>query len=435
MAGWQLSARVPVLLGSGSASGTLAAVRNLGANGIEVAVLSNERLSAAAWSRWGSQSYSTPREIDSNGFLERLLAIGKDNPGQILLATSDQTAWLYAANAELLSKYFRLYQPPLEIVRSILDKEKFADAACKAGLAVLPSWCPRDDKELAALAPILPYPILIKPRTHVHRLRNDKGVVVRSADQLIRQYRLFLDREQYRVASNPVSPDANRPILQQFVNVRGEGVLSITGFLDRTRRHFVTRHAIKVFQRSRPAGVGICFESLPPDAVLSNAVRRLCDALGYFGIFEVEFLRLDGTWAAIDFNPRLYHQIGLDIRRGMPLPLLACLDAAGEDAALRNAVIKAQAEESKEMVFLDRFTLRAILLALAVTARISRQDYAFWRAWTNRNAARAVDAAVDPTDRIPGIIHALSEISLGLKAVPRFLRSTRRRSSSARVSA
>ena len=53
-----------------------------------------------------------------------------------------------------------------------------------------------------------------------------------------------------------------------------------------------------------------------------TAVRRLCRELGYFGIFEVEFLWFDGRWAAIDFNPRLFNQIGMDIRRGMPLPLL-----------------------------------------------------------------------------------------------------------------
>jgi D-aspartate ligase len=422
-----------VLLASGSASGTLAAVRNLGTNGVEVAVISSERLSAAAWSRWRSHSYSAPPETDSDRFLERLLAIGKADPGQTLLATSDQTAWLYAANADLLSKYFRLCQPSLETIGSILDKETFAAVASKAGLAVLPSWCPRDDKDLEALAPTLPYPILIKPRTHVHRLRNDKGVVVGSVDQLIRQYRLFLDREQYRAASNSISPHANRPILQQFVNVGAEGVLSITGFLDRTRQHFVTRQAIKVFQRSRPVGVGVCFESLPPNAALSNAVRRLCDALGYFGIFEVEFLRFNGTWAVIDFNPRLYNQVGLDIRRRMPLPLLACLDAIGDEAALRIAAAKAQAADANGPVFRDRFTLRAILLALAVTSRISPQDNAYWRAWANRNAASAVDAAADSTDRIPGIIHTLSEISLGLKAVPRFLRSTPRRLPSARA--
>ena len=249
-----------MLLASGSASGTLAAVRNLGANGVEVAVISSERLSAAAWSRWGPRSYSAPSETDSDRFLERLLAIGKADPGQILLATSDQTAWLYTASADLLSKYFRLYQPSLETVRSILDKETFAAVAFKAGLAVLPTWCPRDDKDLEALAPTLPYPIVIKPRTHVHRLRNDKGVVVRSSDQLIRQFRLFLDREQSRAAGNPISSDAKRPILQQFINVGEEGVLSITGFLDRTGQYFVTRHAIKVFQRTRPLGVGVCFE-------------------------------------------------------------------------------------------------------------------------------------------------------------------------------
>jgi D-aspartate ligase len=421
-----VSKRISVLLGSGSASGTLAAVRNLGANGVEVSVISSERLSAAAWSRWGSSSYSAPRETDSNQFLERLVAIGKDNPGQILLATSDQTAWLYAVNADLLSNYFHLYQPSLETIRSILDKKALADVALKAGLAVLPSWCPNNDRDLETLAPTLPYPILIKPRTHVHRIRNDKGVVVRSADQLTRQYGLFLDREQYRISSNAISPNANRPILQPFVNVGRDGVLSVTGFLDRTREHFVTRYATKVFQRSRPLGVGVCFESRSDNAVLSNAVRRLCDALGYFGIFEVEFLWFNGTWAVIDFNPRLYNQIGLDIRRGMPLPLLACLDAMGEDTALRDAVTKAQVEEAQGTVFRDRFTLRAILLALAATSRISRQDYAFWRAWTSRNAARAVDAAVDSSDRIPGVIHALSEISLGLKAIPRFLRSTPR---------
>jgi D-aspartate ligase len=426
-----VSKRISVLLGSGSASGTLAAVRNLGANGVEVAVISSERLSAAAWSRWGSRSYSAPPEVDGSRFLERLLAIGKANPGQILLATSDQTAWLYAANADLLSQYFRLYQPSLQTFRGILDKRALADLAFKAGLAVLPSWYPRDVRDLEALAPSLPYPILVKPRTHVHRIRNNKGVVVRSADQLISRYQLFLDREQYRAASDPISPDASRPILQPFVNVGREGVLSVTGFLDRTRQHFVTRHATKVFQRSRPLGVGVCFESRPDNPVLSNNVRRLCDAADYFGLFEVEFLWFNGTWTIIDFNPRFYNQLGLDIRRGMPLPLLACLDAAGEDEALRVAVTKALVEEPKGTVFRDRFTLRAMLLVLAATSRISRQDYAFWRAWTTKNAARAVDAAVDSTDRIPGIVHALSEISLGLKAIPRFLRSTPRRRRSA----
>ena len=71
----------------------------------------------------------------------------------------------------------------------------------------------------------------------------------------------------------------------------------------------------------------------------------------------------------IDFNPRLFSQIGLDIRRGAPLPLLAYLDAVGNTAALRDAVAMAQAEDecTENVAFYDRFTLGALLLAQTMT--------------------------------------------------------------------
>jgi predicted ATP-grasp superfamily ATP-dependent carboligase len=418
-----------VLLASASFGGTIAATRHLGAIGFDVRVLSSQRLAAAAWSRHTAGAYSAPPESESQRFLERLLAIGAADPGQILLPTSDETAWLYTQNAAELGRYFRAVQPSTAVLQKILDKKLFADAASRAGLAVLPSWDPRNIDDVEALAPTLPYPILIKPRTHVHRLRSDKGVVVYSALALINEYRRFVDRERVRSADDPLLRDANLPILQQFVRVGREGVHSVTGFIDQTGELFVTRGATKIFQRSQPVGVGVCFESLPPSPALSEAVRHLCRELGYFGIFEVEFLWFDGRWAAIDFNPRLFSQIGMDIRRGMPLPLLACLDAAGETTSLRDAVAKAQTESDEETVFCDRFTLRAILLAKTVTARISHKDRAYWHGWRKQHAAHAVDFAADGSDPMPGVIHALSELYLGIKSFPRFLRSMPRVSS------
>jgi D-aspartate ligase len=415
-----------VLLASASSGGTIAAARHLGANGFDVSIVSSHRLGAAAWSRYTTRAYSAPPESESQRFLERLLAIGASDPGRILLPTSDETAWLYALNAVELGRYFRAVQPSTAVLLKILDKKLFADTAINAGLAVLPTWDPRNIDEIAALAPTLPYPILIKPRTHVHRLRKDKGVVVYSARELINQYQRFVDREQARAACDHILRDANLPILQQFVRVGSEGVHSVTGFIDRTGELFVTRGATKVFQRSQPVGVGVCFESLPPAPALSDAVRRLCRELGYFGIFEVEFIWFDGRWAAIDFNPRLYNQVGIDIRRAMPLPLLACLDAAGETISLRDAVAKAQTENNEQTVLCDRFTLRAMLFAQTVTARITHKDLAYWRAWTKQHAAHAVDVAADDSDPMPGAIHALSEIYLGIKSLPQFLRSTPR---------
>jgi D-aspartate ligase len=419
-----------VILATAAAGGTIAAVRSLGASGVDVDVVSSERLGAAAWSRYAKRTFSAPPESDSQRFLERLLDIGKANPGRILLPTSDETAWIYAENAPLLESHFRLYHPPITSLRRILDKKLFSDAAISAGLSVLPSWDPSSLEELAELASKLPFPILIKPRTHVHRVRNDKGVVVDSPHELILQYRRFVDREQERAADTPLLPDARRPLLQKFVRVRGEGVLSITGFIDRTGELFVTRAAKKVFQRSQPVGVGVCFEAQPSPDGLPDLVRRLCRELDYFGLFEVEFVRSEGHWAVIDFNPRMFSQVGMDVRRGMPLPLLACLDAAGDSASLCREVAKAQAQDDEQAVFRDRFTLGAILLAQVLTARMSNQELAKWRGWMKQHADHAVDFAADRSDLVPGIVHAFSEVYLGLKSLPRFMRARPRTTSS-----
>jgi D-aspartate ligase len=427
-----LRKNISVLLASAAAGGTLATARDLGMRGFDVGVVSSHRFEAAAWSRYATRVYSAPPESKSQAFLERLLAIGVAHPGQILFPTSDETAWLYSTNAAMLERHFCLYQPSIECLRRILDKKLFSDAAVKAGIEVLPNWNPRTLDEVVALAPDLPYPILIKPRTHVHRLRNDKGIVVSSGSELIKEYERFLAREQAWAEVNPLLGEINLPVLQQFVRVGPEGVLSVTGFIDRTGELFVTRVATKVFQRFQPVGVGVCFEPRPADPALANVVRRLCRELDYFGIFEVEFLHFGGSWAAIDFNPRLYNQIGMDIRRGMPLPLLACLDAAGDTARLHEAVANAQAE-ARQTVFCDRFTLRAILLAQVLTGRISSRDRAYWHEWVKRNAANAVDFAADGSDPIPGVVHAFSEVYLGLKSLPRFLRSAPRISRSPRL--
>jgi hypothetical protein len=134
-------------------------------------------------------------------------------------------------------------------------------------------------------------------------------------------------------------------------------------------------------------------------------------------------LKFQEGWAPIDFNGRLFNQIGLDIRRGMPLPLFSYLDAAGESSALHEAVTQATRATDAPAVFADGFTLRSILFARALTGRISAKELNHWRGWIQRNAGQTVDAAVNGKDPAPGVVHALSEILLGVKAFPKFLRS------------
>src|SRR5258708_3167806 len=142
-----------VLLASASSGGTTAPARDLAATGFEVRVVSSHRFEAAAWSRHAARVYQAPPQSGSQRLLERLLEIGKADPGRILLPTSDETAWLYTDEATELGRYFRMFQPPIAVLLKVLDKELFTDAAISAGLAVLPNWNPRNIDDLAVLAP------------------------------------------------------------------------------------------------------------------------------------------------------------------------------------------------------------------------------------------------------------------------------------------
>src|SRR5262249_51194633 len=158
-------------------------------------------------------------ESENRRFLDKLLEIGESDPGQILLPSSDETTWLYARYSASLERHFRLCQPSISVIQRILDKNLLAQAAARAGIAFLPSWEPQTTNDLQALAPTLPYPIVIKPRTHVNRLRNNKGVVVRSPPELLKEYELFVARERIRDNESPLPSNPTWPILQRFVEV------------------------------------------------------------------------------------------------------------------------------------------------------------------------------------------------------------------------
>ncbi len=420
-----------VLLATAASGGAIAAARQLARTGVHVGVLASEPLSAASWSRCVSKVYRGPREKQGRRLLDRLVAIGAARPGQVLLPTSDETAWLYACNASTLGAYFRMHLPSTQTMQRLMDKHLLSQAALEAGLAVLPTWEIASYQELVGLAPALPYPILIKPRTQVHRVRNDKGAVAHNSADLLATYRKFLSQEQ-TTCQSPGLPGAGNPLLQHFVDLGSEGVHSLSGFIDESGELFVSRHARKILQRSQPAGVGICFESLPPNPELTAAARRLCRELGYFGIFEIEFIRFDERWAVIDFNPRLFNQVGMDAHRGMPLPLMAYLDAAGRRAELKALVAQSQeANHHAPAVFYDRFTLCALLAAKTLTGRASSGELSYWRRWMRQHAGHSVDFAFEPLDPMPGLIHALSEVLLGILAFRKFLRSTTRTRSAA----
>jgi hypothetical protein len=90
------------------------------------------------------------------------------------------------------------------------------------------------------------------------------------------------------------------------------------------------------YRRTWPVASGAASfsETMTPPAGLVERVEALMSGLGWEGIFEVELIhRADGSFAAIDVNPRVYGSLALATVAGAPLPVVWCEWLLGRNGA------------------------------------------------------------------------------------------------------
>lgn len=395
------SALDPVLLTSADYYGTLAAVRHLGARGVPVTLADPRRFLPASWSRFVSTRVRSPSSCQPDQMLGWLLDFGARHPGHVLLPTSDDMAWLLASQRERLGQVFRLYSPPAAAMAGLLDKRRLHEAAATAGLRTPQTWCPADEAAANALAPHLPYPILLKPRTQVYSRIASKGVRIDSPAALAPAWRAMVAATA-RMGSVPGHiPDTERPMLQAFHSGGDGQIYELSGFTDEGGQAFVVRAAMKVVQRPRRMGIGLCFEEAPLDGGLAERTARLCREVGFHGIFNVEFLVSGGDLFLIDFNPRMYNQMSFDQARGLPLPWLAYLAATGQRAELLAEVERARAWHGPPRVFCNWFGTAFLLNAQVLAGVIPAAERDRWRRWYREHRDLAVDPVADRADWLP----------------------------------
>ncbi|AGC44042.1 hypothetical protein MYSTI_02726 [Myxococcus stipitatus DSM 14675] len=414
--------RPPVLLFSASFYGTLAAARCFGRNGIDVAVADPGKLGPASWSRFVGRRVQCPPESQPEAFLAWLLDFGRSEPRRhVLYPTSDELAWLVSVHAEELSKYFHLYDPGVEAVYGLLNKRKLFEAGQQAGLTLPRTWFPESEADLEAISREARFPVLIKPTTQILYSTHRKGLPVAEPSQLVEEYRAFA-RDGYAPMLVDFDPAVARPMVQEFHPEAAQGIYSLSGFVDETGDVFEVRGAMKVLQRPRRLGVGVCFESAPVRQDLADGLKRLCQKLGYHGVFEVEFIQTKDSFLLIDFNPRYYGQMGFDIARGLPLPLMAYHAAVGDSDALGDVVAAARAWKGKGEVFCNRIALEMLLNLQRLSGALPADEARQWRRWLQSHRDVAVDPLIDSDDMMPSAVE-VAQIVYGSARHPRaFLR-------------
>lgn len=399
-----------MLIFMGNFYGTLAAVRCLGREGIPVTVADPKLLSPARWSRFATRSLPCPPVHDASAFLDWLIDFGKREPGHVLCPSNDDTAWLFARHREQLEPYFRLFQPDFPIIHRILNKQSLAAECQRAGVDICRSWFPQNEYDLDTVAREAQFPVLIKPLTQVLYARRDKGRQVNSRHELHRAYQDYSPDYGQHVLDH--DPSVGRPMVQEFENGAVNGIYNLSAFMDEQGEVSLFRAGVKVLQRPRRLGVGLCFEAAEVRADLTESVTRLCRQLGYYGVLEVEFIQKDGRYRLIDFNPRFYNQMAFDIERGLPLPLLYYWSALGrhdEVHRLRDSVLRLP--DSKG-VYTHRFALEIMLRAQRLSGALSPAEADAWSGWLRQNANHVTDAVLDVSDPLPTVFDVASSLYL-----------------------
>jgi D-aspartate ligase len=415
----------PVLLTTPTFNGTLAAVRCLGQRGIPVTIAGDTPFAPARWSRYATRSVSCPSPFEPERFMDWLVAFGKREPGHVLYPSCDDLAWLFAHHANELSPYFRLYQPPAATVLELLDKKSLSLRCAEVGVPNPRTLFPGNVEEARVLAEQVGFPLIMKPRTQILLRTRKKGHIVEDRNEFSERYSEFVaDNMPHRLA-RAVMPDVEHPMLQALVPDAAGATYSLSGFISRDRRHTVVRAAMKVLQRPRRVGVGVCFEDVQVDETALSGVMRLCEAVGYFGVFEAEFLPNQGTLELVDFNPRFYGQMGFEAARELDLPYLVWLGAVGESGKLAEAMSHAsQWESGRGYVYCDRFYLATLLFLQGLSGRMSTAERTRWREWLDAPTqhSRAFDAIDSPGDPWPAVVSKLREIGTAARHPRAFFR-------------
>ena len=385
--------------------GTLAAVRDLGRYGVHVAVAEDgARASQSGASRFCRDRLPAPDTRHSAAFLAWLLRQGDAVPGALLYPTSDDVAWLMATNHAALATRFRLFQPEATALQSLLDKSRLYALAERLGIDTPRTFMPAGEEAVREVGRELErhdgYPVIVKPRTQASMAVKRKGDVVHTTPQLLRA----VEALRGATVSDPqflehAPADIRWPLVQEYRPEAQHQTYSIAGFIDREGVVSAARASAKVFQIPVTVGVGVAFEGRPLLPAPLAAVQALARAVGYFGVFEVEFIHvLPDRFLLMDFNPRFYGQMQFEVSRGMPLPRMVHDAADGPGAAFATLVReagRALVDDAASQRFCDRSVFRTLLWTQRMSGRLSASEHRRWRRWM---AGPAVFDAVDDGD-------------------------------------
>lgn len=414
-----------VLLLGADYYGTLAAARAYGKRGIKVVMADENKRARALFSRHVGEKLVHPPLSEPQALVDWLVAWGEQHPGTLLYPPNDHLAWLFAAHRDRLSQAFLLYSPTEDAIITLLDKKRLHDVCADPDVAIdVPET--RVLGELGADSPLakeLEFPVLLKPRTQVFLESGIKGFIVQDHTTLASELARYKSLVKFNRVLIDRHPDVAEPMVQQYLTAAETSIFSVSGFVAKDGS-IVARAAMKVLQRPRKVGIGLCFEGRAIEPVLVEKLSALCKRIGYYGTFESEFIADGDKRLLIDFNPRFYSQMGFDVARGAALPMMVWHAACGDDSALSAEMDRARSwKATGQEVYCHKTMLDLVLTLQGLSGQMSKDDVRHWRRWYADHQPAVTDAVRDPDDRMPAVIDTAQWVQVFARHPRSFVRS------------
>lgn len=326
--GRRLQKSRPTILLDGGSRVDLGVVRSLGLAGIPVHLLSHNRRSITTKSRFVTTVHAFPPPTAADdvrlGCLREIVARLDQRP--VMLPTGDRALSFLSRCRESIGELLDHDLAPRELIERCLWKDRFAQWASAAGVAVPTTFVPTGAEDVRTRAGDLHFPVFVKPA--VHEIWADlppgivghvKGERLNNAADLIQ---LFERLEPF---------GAHRTVVQEFVPGPDQGHASVHAYLDSSGAVVGVFSGRKVRIAPPHRGLGVLVRSERIPEALDVAITAL-QALGFVGMAVVN-LKYDAerhAFKLLEINCRYSTWTELPTRCGCNLPAAAYAAITGQ---------------------------------------------------------------------------------------------------------
>ena len=345
----------------------LGIVRMLGFQKIPVVLMDVTSYNIGRFSKYCSKFIKMPADIfeSEQKFCDFLKEKSRQYNLQdwLLFPTDDQTVAYLSRNKRELSNYYAIWTPAWNVVVQCYNKKLTYSLAKKIGLPIPESHFPDDLTDVRALNDGLQYPVIIKPAVmHTFYAKTgSKAVLVHNREEL---------EEQYRKVTEVISP--SEIIIQEIISGSPENLYSCGSFFkDGDMVASITGRRSR--QIPMDFGKASTFVELVDIAEIRTLSLKLLDALGYYGLSEVEFKYdvRDGTFKLLEINPRTWKWHSIALLSGLNLPHLLYCDMNGEDCC---SELKCPNTES-DGKWIDEYTDLYVSMKEMLQGRMTTRQY------------------------------------------------------------